>query len=268
VSLVGGLWVGFGRGAPLLLGGSQRLDVAAQARAERANLEAVARRLRYHWLAEVALETGAQAVATAHTANDQAETVLHRLLRGTGLTGLAGIASQRALVPGVELLRPMLRVSRAEVLAYLQARNQPFRQDTSNLDPRLTRNRIRHDLLPRLQRYNPAIVDVLARLAEQAAEVSRELAAASAARIAEAERPRAGPWLVFQRATLAAATRQQIRECFRLVWKREGWPEGRMAFDDWDRLASVVLGELPAVDFPGGIRAQSRGQVVQVGRFR
>src|SRR5207253_3128013 len=83
----------------------ERRDVAAIARAQRSNLEDVARRLRYEWLAGVAAETGARWVATGHTADDQAETVLHRLLRGTGLQGLRGIAPRRPLAPGIDLIR-------------------------------------------------------------------------------------------------------------------------------------------------------------------
>src|SRR5436189_3233901 len=128
----------------------QRIDVRSQARRERANLEAVGRRVRYDFLASVARETGAAWVATGHTADDQAETVLHRLLRGTGLKGLAGIPARRALAPGVDVVRPLLKVRRAEVLAFLQETGQRFRQDTSNVDPRFTRNRIRHELLPSL----------------------------------------------------------------------------------------------------------------------
>jgi tRNA(Ile)-lysidine synthase len=244
-----------------------RADVAAQARKERGNLEGVARRLRYDWLAGVAREAGASWVATGHTADDQAETVLHRLLRGTGLKGLRGIAPRRRLTPGVEVVRPLLGVTRAEVLAYLEAENQPYRQDRSNLDLGYTRNRIRHELLPHLAaRYNPAVVPILCRLAEQAAEAYRAAETRAADLLAEAELPRAGARLVFRADRLAAAPRHQVREMFRLVWVREGWPTGRLGFDGWDRLAALAFGEAVAVDLPGGVRAQRHGRVVQVKR--
>src|SRR5205823_4132455 len=104
-----------------------RIDVAAQARTEGANVEAVARRLRYEWLARVAKECQAAWVITGHTADDQAETVLHRLLRGTGLKGLRGIAARRQLADGVALVRPLLSVARASVMAYLQELGQDYR---------------------------------------------------------------------------------------------------------------------------------------------
>ncbi len=245
-----------------------RADVAAQARMERANLESVARRLRYAWLADVAGELSSPWVATGHTADDQAETVLHRLMRGAGLRGLSGIAARRPLRGRIEVLRPLLRVTRAEVLAYLEAHGQPYRQDSSNWNRAYTRNRIRHDLLPYLtKQYNPNLVEGLCRLAEHAAEVSRHAEQQAAALVAAAERPRAGSLLVLDRQRLAAATRHEVREAFRFLWTREGWPFGRMDFDAWDRLAALVFGEAVAVDFPGGIRARGREQVVQVGRL-
>jgi tRNA(Ile)-lysidine synthase len=244
----------------------EQIDVAAQARQERNNLESVARRLRYDWLARIAREAGAAWVATGHTADDQAETVLHRLLRGTGLKGLCGIPARRQLAPGVEVVRPLLRVRRAEVLAYLESVAQAYRQDGSNLDLRYTRNRIRHELLPHLAgRYNPAVVAVLGRLAEQAAEVSRHEEEQARALLARAELPRAGPVLVLDRGRLAEAPRHLVREAFRLLWERENWPLGQMDFDAWDRLAGLVFGEGEATDLPGRIRVRCRDRVVQAG---
>ena len=244
-----------------------RSEVAAQARAEHGNLESVARRVRYAWLAEVARKEGVPSVATGHTADDQAETVLHRLLRGTGPKGMRGIAARRALVPGVELVRPLLRVTRAEVLAYLARLGQTFREDASNNDRRYTRNRIRHELLLYLaEHYNPAIVAVLCRLAEAVGELYQGYEADAAALLAAAERPRAGGVVVLDRAGLARAPRHLVREVFRLIWTREGWPQGRMSFAAWDRLADVSSGTVRAVDLAGGVRARGRERVVLVGR--
>ncbi len=241
-------------------------DVAARARSEGDNLESVARRVRYSWLVKVARGVHAQFVATGHTADDQAETVLHRLLRGTGLKGLRGIANRRTLAPGIEVIRPLLRVTRAEVLAYLEAEGQAYRQDASNDDRSFMRNRIRHELLPYLvQQYNPAIASVLGRLAEQAAQAYEYQVTLAGDLLAEAERWRAGRLLVFAAARLAGQPRWLVREVFRLIWIREGWPLGAMGFREWDRLAAVALGEVAAVDLPGGIRAQRHQHVVQIG---
>jgi tRNA(Ile)-lysidine synthase len=243
------------------------IDVAAQAKAEGENLEGTARRLRYAWLTQVALECGCGFVATGHTANDQAETVLHRLLRGTGLRGLRGIAARRPLAPGVEVIRPLLDVSREQVLAYLNERGQAYRVDQSNDSLDFTRNRLRHELLPLLAReFNPAIHSVLARLAEQAEATYADVEAAARLLLAQAERPRLPDLLLFDPQRLASAPRHQIRELFHLVWERENWPLGSMRYEEWDRLAAVALGEMKAVDLPGNVQARHRGFVVQIGR--
>ncbi len=244
---------------------SERADVLRQARAEGDNLESVARMMRYDWLAGVARRAGVGWVATGHTADDQAETVLHRILRGAGLKGLRGIAIRRPLSPGIELVRPLLTARRADVLAYLEAEGQPYCQDSSNLDKRFTRNRIRHELLPLLEKeYNPAVVTILNRLAKQADEAYHSDEAQAKKLLAAAEKPRAGRMLVFDRQCLCAAPRNLIREVFRLAWEREGWPVGRMNFDAWDRLASVALGEITAIDLPGDVCARCRDRVIQV----
>src|SRR5262249_54909010 len=138
----------------------------------RVNREAHARRQRYDWLTKVAAESGIPWIATGHTADDQAETVLFRLLRGTGLDGLRGIAPIRALAGEVRVVRPLLSATRQDVLDYLAGLGQDYRTDESNADRRFTRNRIRHELLPLLARaYNPRVREVLCRLASQAAEV-------------------------------------------------------------------------------------------------
>jgi len=243
------------------------IDVAGTASAAGANLEGTARRLRYDWLGRVAQEAGVAWIATGHTADDQAETVLHRLLRGTGLKGLRGIAARRLLLPGVEIIRPLLPVRRADLLAYLREIGQGFRTDSSNSDPRYTRNRIRHQLLPLLrEQFNPAVESVLSRLAEQAEEAFHAEEEQARRLLSDAERPRAGLLLVFDRPILSAAPRRLVRELFRLVWEREGWLVDKMGFDGWERLAAVALGEAAGVDLPGHIQARCGERVVQIGR--
>jgi tRNA(Ile)-lysidine synthase len=127
-----------------------------------AGMEARARRLRYAFLHRVAGQVGAARMATGHTRDDQAETVLLRLLRGSGPRGLVGIQPRRA--DGV--VRPLILVSRAEVLRFLQGAGLAYRQDRSNEDPGFLRNRVRHEVLPLLRRLSPRIGDHLASLAE------------------------------------------------------------------------------------------------------
>jgi tRNA(Ile)-lysidine synthase len=245
---------------------THRLDVARLAREQGGNLEAVARRERYRWLADVAGVHGLHHVATGHTAGDQAETVLHRLVRGTGLEGLRGIAPRRRLEAGVEVVRPLLGVTREEVLAYLSAIEQPARHDRSNDDPSFTRNRIRHELLPLLARdYNPRIALILARLAEQAEEIACDEEEAARALLGQAELPRAGALIVLDAGVLQQAPARRTRAVLRLIWQRESWPMGEMGFEHWQRLAGLVQAESGAHDCPGGIRAHRQGRVLQVG---
>lgn len=242
-----------------------RIDVAALAHGE--NLEAVARRVRYDFFAEIADTVRAAWIATGHTADDQAETVLHRMVRGTGLQGLRGIAQTRgpaAVTIGPRIVRPLLTVTRAEVIEYLALLGQPYRTDSSNADPRFTRNRIRAELLPLLKTFNPEVVAMLARLAEQAEEAFEILSGDAAALLARAELPRAGGVLVLDAATLTAAHPYHVREAMRTLWQREGWSADRMTFDHWNRLVGVARGESPAADFPGGVTARHAGRVVQI----
>jgi len=242
----------------------ERIDVRAEA--ADANLEAAARKTRYDWLARIACQVGAGHVATGHTADDQAETVLHRLLRGTGLRGLRGIAARRPLTDGIELVRPLLTVPRRDVIAYLEAIGQPFRTDRSNEDETLTRNHIRRVLLPLLaERYNPAIARALSQLAVQAEEVFLESEQLTQQLLKETELPRAGAILVLDRVKLAAAPRHRVRDVLRDLWMREVWPLGDMTFAHWERMADVVFGEIAAVDLPSGIRFRARERVVQLG---
>jgi tRNA(Ile)-lysidine synthase len=136
----------------------------AIAKNDRANLEATARRLRYGFFSECASKHHLDKIAVAHTADDQAETVLAHILRGSGLTGLGGIH------PQVEkIVRPLLSVSRADLRLYLEARKQTWREDASNRDTTKTRARIRKKLIPLLKKeFQPRIVEHLAALSVHA----------------------------------------------------------------------------------------------------
>ncbi|MBX9581350.1 MAG: tRNA lysidine(34) synthetase TilS [Gemmataceae bacterium] len=238
-------------------------------RADEPGLEAAARRQRYDWLAGVVAEAGASWVATGHTADDQAETVLHRLLRGTGLHGLRGMeACRRRVVAGVSflLLRPLLAVTRADVLDYLASLKQPYREDASNADPRFTRNRIRHELLPLLRTFNPDVAAALNRLAEQAAEAHDAMAGLARDFLVRAELPRAGDLVILDAVAIVSVPVPVLRTLLRLVWEREGWPTGDMTAGHWDWAAAVASSRAGGRDFPGGVSMRLAGRVVQVGR--
>ena len=127
------------------------------------NSEAAARSARYAFLERTADHVGAQHIATGHHADDQAETVLFRVMRGTGIDGLAGIPERRGRV-----VRPLLFAPRARLEAYARERGLAWREDESNLSPRFARNRIRHELLPALEEMRPGVRRGLLRLARDA----------------------------------------------------------------------------------------------------
>ncbi len=138
---------------------TERADVRAAARRHGRSIEAAARDARYAFLGRVAQKVGAAAIATAHHADDGAETVLLRIIRGAGITGLGALAPDRPLSPlnpTVRVVRPLLELRKAELVAFLREKGQPFCADSSNLDTRYTRNRIRHVLIPALERDYPA----------------------------------------------------------------------------------------------------------------
>ena len=139
-------------------------ETPAYAREHKMSLETAARELRQGWFAGLLREGQGDKIATAHTQDDQAETVMMRDLRGAGPRGLAGIAPwQREK----SLVRPLLCVTRSEIEAWLKSLGQPWCEDSTNRDLHHTRNRVRHELLPLLQRdYNPAVGQTLADLAE------------------------------------------------------------------------------------------------------
>ena len=151
-------------------------DVLAFQRARHiSSFEQAAREIRYAFLAEVAESTGAAAVATGHTADDVAETVLLHILRGTGIHGLRGM-SELSPWPWplhgrqLHLFRPLLRVTKADTLSYCHDLGQEYRDDSGNYMPVFTRNRVRHRLLPHLaSEYNPKVRESLIRLARTAA---------------------------------------------------------------------------------------------------
>ncbi len=252
------------------------VDVATVARG--GNLEATARRVRYEFFWEVATLFGAGWIATAHTADDQAETVLHRLLRGTGLQGLRGIAAHRPLpspashhplpsaTPPPSIIRPLLTITRTEILDYLREIHQPYHEDRSNVDPRFTRNRIRHQLLPLLKTFNPDVVSALGHLAEHAGEAHAVLSALAGQLLIQAERPRAANTVVLDAAILAAAPRAVLRVALRQIWEREGWPLANMNFAAWNRAVAIAAGRIRACDFPGGVTMRTTGRVVQLAR--
>jgi tRNA(Ile)-lysidine synthase len=227
-------------------------------------IEASARAARYQWLQELARELGCHWIATGHTRDDQVETLLHHLIRGTGLDGLHGIDARRDLGNDGNLIRPLLGVTHAQNLDYLSRIPQPHREDASNRDPRFTRNRIRHELVPLLKTFNPEVGAALLRFQQLACEAHAVVSQDAQRMLANAERPRVGHTIILDSRSLDDAPRPVVREMFRALWRRERWPAGDMTAARWDDLAAVAAGKVRAVDMPGGVRVEYAGAVIRL----
>lgn len=151
----------------------QRFDTRAEASATGESIEMAARRLRYAWFEKLRKERGLDAVAVAHHRDDNAETLLLNLLRGSGLRGLCAMAPEvECGEGGCRIVRPLLQMTRAEILAYLEEKGQAYVVDSTNADTKYRRNFVRHRLLPLLAELNPSISQTLNETAERLREAS------------------------------------------------------------------------------------------------
>ena len=181
------------------------------------SLQARARDSRYHLFRELATELGADRVALGHTADDQAETVLLRMLRGAGLRGLGGMPHSREGL----FVRPLLTRMRQEILLYLQAVGLPYRTDSSNAKPIYLRNRVRHELLPVMRSLAPAAIRMLARQADILRDDDRLLDALAARRLARIIQSRDSVTMLLDRAVLLqhplALQRRMLRQAMQAL---------------------------------------------------
>ena len=231
-------------------------SVATDLTNERGGVEEAARDARHRFLNETAARVDCHTIALAHTADDQVETVLHHFFRGTGLSGLRGIPTERAVADGIRLVRPILSIRREQVEAYLLELGQDFRTDATNANTSLTRNWLRHELLPQLRnRFGEKIDLSLTRLSEQAAEIEMTLTTL-AERLLDQSLLDAQPDTVrLDVRPLANQPRHLVREVFVQLWQRQQWPRQSMGFAEWDRLAETAL-VAGTTNLPGGITSR------------
>jgi len=252
-----------GLDVPLEIGNA---DVPALATSQGNGLEAAARHARYEFLRETAQRNGARFVAVAHTADDQIETVLQRLIRGTGLAGIAGMPRRRPLSPAVLLVRPLIGVRRRDVRRYLEAIGQDFRTDTTNADPRFTRNRLRQELLPLLRTdFNLEVDTALLRLAQQADE-TQQLIAELAEKLFCRAVTISNNQIRIDCPPLADEPLLLVREACKLAWSAVGWPRQNMGFDQWQQLGTLVTSPagVDTLNLPASVRAKRSGQQVKI----
>lgn len=232
--------------------------------------EASLRTARYQFLQRVAEENGARYVVTAHTADDQVETILHRIVRGTGISGLAGIPRSRPLGEFVVLMRPMLGITRCEVLEYLQSLGQSFCEDATNQSVDYTRNRIRHELLPLLARdYNPNVADALLRLCQLAESAQSIIDRLTSDLIDANVRFESPENVVIDCQSFDTRDRPLVRELLTAIWRRQSWPLRDMGFTEWEALASIAQTESSSatIDLPGPVRAHKKGESLSLTRL-
>ncbi len=244
---------------PLRVGSA---DVRARARQDGGGIEEAARRERYAFLRRIRKEEEADAIVTAHNRDDQAETLLLRLLRGSGR---AGLAAMRPRSRGI--VRPLLQVSRAEVLRHLEERSLSWREDATNADRTLVRNRVRHELLPYLEsRFNPRAKEVLARTAGILADEARLLERKARSLLVRAGR-RDGDALLLSRNRLASAPRAVARLALRAAFAETGGLRGVRA-RHVERLLDLLRSRPAsgrALALPGGRVATVRFDELWVG---
>ncbi len=240
--------------------------------------EQLARRQRYAFLLDVARSEGARFVVTAHTADDQVETILDRILRGTGLRGLAGIPRTRVLDEGIVLLRPLLCCSQSDLRQYLAELGQPWREDPSNQNTDFTRNRIRQVLLPLLRsEFQPSVEESLRNLAELAGQTQQflgQLAGELAAAAVTVERDHEQETVTVSLPAVAPAAPLVVREMLVETWCQLSWPRQAMGMRQWKLLEEMLLD--PAAPgqqtFPGNVLAtrdkkKSGGQLILTRRL-
>ncbi|MDR2346547.1 MAG: tRNA lysidine(34) synthetase TilS [Planctomycetaceae bacterium] len=223
---------------------------------ETGSVEAAAREIRYNFLINTATKNGCRYIATAHTADDQVETVLHRFIRGTGINGLSGMKSQRQLNYAVTLVRPMLYIKREEVIKYLKSIKKDFRFDSTNAESEFMRNRIRNELLPLLRsKFNSDVDNAILRLTTIASEINeiitdwfQLISKEIIVNMTEKE-------IILNRTKLIQMNKGAICEFFRRLWEIQGWSLRYMGYERWKELAEFSLKGKSSIQLPSLITA-------------
>ncbi len=236
----------------------EAIDVRLWADQRRLSIETAARQARYEFLAAAAEKLNCAAIATAHHRDDQVETVLHRLLRGSHLRGLAGMPATRRLPGGPVLIRPMLDCPRAIIDEYARQHDIPWRDDPSNAQTHFTRNAIRNDLLPYLaERFNPNVAEAILRLATAAQESDTYLTGIAAGMLGDVALASTDDSMTLNIAALAEAEPVLQKYVLRLAVESLGTPMRKISAAHLATLAGMLTPTGPAaMELPSGLRAQ------------
>ena len=199
------------------------------------------RNFRYKRLHAMANESGARYLVMGHNLDDQVETILFRFFRGTGISGLAGIPSKRLASDALTIVRPLLGVTRHEIVQYLDAIGQKTQEDQSNLDSNYTRNYLRNELIPVLkERFGGAVTESITRLGNQARELDGFLIETSQQldRIIDQESTHQ---IVLQCESLTQDSDLIIRTWLRELWIRKKWPRQAMSSAWWSKISAALF---------------------------
>lgn len=227
--------------------------------------EAAFRKARYRFLEAAALAVGARYVMVAHTAEDNIETVLHNLFRGTGSAGLAGIAKHRSLGADLVLVRPMREMRRNDLREGLKAIGQPWREDASNLDARFQRNWLRGQLLPLIRERYPSADDAILRMIESQSQQHAWLC------------EQAKDWIkryvifldgmiVIQKASMEPA---MVAMVVHRLWDQMNWPRQGLTAKHLRRLRALITrSKNESFTLPGDVQAIDSNDTVTLRRER
>jgi len=219
------------------------------------SLEEKARQKRYAFLKQAASRSGCNVIATGHTMDDQAETVLMRIIYGSSLAGISGIYPARD-EGGYTLVRPLIRTARKEILQFLKNDRQPFVEDSSNRDLKYVRNRVRHRILPYLEKYNPRLKRSLSNLSDTLREDFIFLAA---------ERKKAagagGGAFSVEIKDLVLQPKAIRKEVLKALFTRAGGRLKKLTHRHWMDMDYFIRTSEKgrSLDLPGGIRIAKRG---------
>ena len=234
--------------------------------------EATLREIRYQFLLRSAQTKGARYVAVAHTADDSIETVLHNLVRGTGLSGLTGIAAHRDLNQDLVLIRPLIDVWRHEVIDYLEQIQQTFRRDSSNDSCVYTRNRIRHRLLPVLEEeFGADAKTAIHRSSSILAELHQWLQAEAQQWLEQVVVHRTSRRVELLAAEFLDRDWPLVQHALTILWQQQSWPLKAMSHGHWGQVRGLFQG-LPAkcttIELPSTIMVSRSGDrmVIEIGK--
>jgi len=227
------------------------VDVAKIARRRKMGLEEAGRIIRYNLFTQIADEEEINKIALAHHADDQVETILFRLFRGTGPAGLSGIPRQRG-----KIIRPLLSHTREEIVTYLEKRHLSYREDSSNLDTKFARNAIRQEILPQIERHFPAVRRAILRLRDIQADESEFLGFQTRRMFEDLVSLTPGGSCIIDLARFNQQSRWMKRRVLRWTLdEMTGIPCG-VNLDTIDRLLKIALAETGGASLPQGFRVK------------